>query len=74
MTNPFSKKARKPCGTCPFHKEARNTLLLGFASVIAVAMGVTWGVADRYATWRTHRLYAPGGVGVFHYIETAPVD
>lgn len=49
---PWSPKAKKPCRTCPFHKEARNTLLLGVACVFSVSSAVSWALAERYSDWK----------------------
>lgn len=49
---PWSEKAKRPCRTCPYHAEARGTLLMGVGCLMAVTVGATWGLADRYATIR----------------------
>lgn len=49
---PWSPKAKKPCRTCPFHKEARNALLFSFACVVCVASAISFALAERYSDWR----------------------
>jgi hypothetical protein len=65
-----TKPPRRPCRTCPYHKEARNGLLFGVASVLCVSVAATWAVAEIVIGARRDRPHQPAAPSL---VETVPI-
>ena len=48
---PWSAKARKPCKVCPYHSDAKGTLLFAFACTVVITSALSFALGERYSNW-----------------------